>query len=66
MYQVTWSHERICLEAAELPCEPYADAPDPRFGYVVVRFGQKASAGKVCVGYGLEIRQPLTCWLVVD
>ncbi len=58
---VTWSRERVCLEAAEVPMARRTD--DDLGSYVVVRLGGKPSAGRVFVGEGLELRQSLDCEL---
>ena len=59
--QVSWSRERVCLEAAEVPVLQRPDE-DPG-SYLVARLGQKPSAGRIFVGEGFELWQPFECEL---
>ena len=59
-FSVRWNDQRVCLEAVELPAS-YGSNDGDYYSYVVARFGDKPSAGRVFVGEGLEIREPLAC-----
>lgn len=72
--RVRWSPARVCLEAVELRA-PDTTVPAPstsQFGsawdqpletWIVARYAGGASAGRIAVTAGAELRQPLECTL---
>jgi hypothetical protein len=62
--RVRWTHDRVCLEAIEIPEPPGTWARGAFETQVVARFtGPTPVAARVGVGLGLEARQPLACTL---
>jgi hypothetical protein len=61
--RVRWGTDRVCLEAVEVPDAMIDSAQMQMAPFVVARFTNPPSAGRVGVLLGSEMRQPLVCTL---
>jgi hypothetical protein len=60
---VSWSAERVCVEALELADASFVVGDQALLTRVAAVFGPKPSAVRLGFGPGVELRQPLTCEL---
>jgi hypothetical protein len=61
---VRWSKERVCLEAVELAAPQFWHNDEAAETRVVLSVTAKATAARIGISAGFELREPLTCTLM--